>query len=1243
MCRLVRVSLSLSLYFKLICLQSDAPSTSRGTGTGRNAQRQVQVFHDENADQNVPLPVVASETEGAASGMEPKSGLRSIIDAARQQENLKEPIAWSQPHKHGKIFSGTEAHDPAFPIHVDEKRLPPITNYERNFDKPFKFPPNFVAKNKPQEPLITPVTIEDEPNSTALPCYEKCMTYPRPNKEFSPEEYRAYCWFRRRDAKHPFVLRHEEWWGNGAGFSVRLYPNFATVNKPQPIDETDGYQKMPEVASLKPILDYLYDDEEQREYQTEERLAAKWFLKRNNTVHGVMDMEETVCLPGGQMPRRKSFFPTPQSGGASSKSMIPKISCVMEDDEEQEEEEEKQQEQQQSDRGGIKIFEDPILEKKQTNRGAIEIFEDPLPEDNEINQGAIKIFQDPLPEEKQTNRGAVPKRVIALSPAASSAAAAALSSPDSVLFAMPMPPAAPTPCKIEIYEDDTLPVPPPASSKLAVPAPSAFFDADETCSTQTFNIFLKSQAVSTPKAVQKQAPSRQFGTILKDVSPTAACAEEPSEPETTTPMAASAAQPVSPMLRKQLSTILETSEHGTQGSSGGTSNATTKSTLISTSTSPGSHVTTLTSKSETLQGECTPGPTRFQRQMISDLSVVGEESGGVAGGAAAAGSFERLQLWEANAPSVPMMKSLRFQEDKTETVPRPLMACYQEDKTETLPKLPIAVPDLSLANASKLYQPAVPTLPPSTPEMPKGSSLFTKTPAKPRAIDSPLFDGTSKRTCNQKTPDLFSKSSRQGSKMPVNDSLEMFDDVGYSLPVAQPTNSKPLTTMSKLADSFMTDLSFAAETHKPKAMPTAPSRSTTQKKFEIMLDDTMPPPPLPVAMPDALDCTVPETQPQQLQVTIGPAHLTASFMKDCTELSHCPLQDAPPPVASKEFEVFLDDSLPEPPAPPPAIMDCTIPETQQPEVMAEKLETIGPAHLTASFMKDCTELSKGPTNFKFSEPELEKSSKTESKTQSNDYFELNAETEMFASNLSMIKNSTLLPEASKKQGTAAAAPAPREELPVPSIVVDESHDDQCIYFKKTPVTPKLSHTSWQETSLTTPPRENYEHRKAGMDESMLNSTLAQTNVNPFSVDIINSLLDSIEFSQYIEKLPTCQLVGHLNRLTPTTTVSVNKEHFEVGKVLGKGAYGTVFNGVNRKTGKKVVLKQEKPTNYWEYYICLEVHTRLANEEMVKCNLIDFQQAYNINYNFFFHIDSCLYAHRLCAGGQQFKCLYIRAI
>jgi len=765
---------------------------------------------------------------------------------------------------------------------------------------------------------------------------------------------------------------------------------------------------------------------------------------------------------------------------------------------------------------------------------------------------AIKIWVDPATEPTTSAAAAV-----------SSIPAPTAPPPVEDRFVVPAAPLT----KFEIHEDEALP--PPAFGRAA---PSAFFDVDETCSTQQFNIFIKSQAVSTPKALQKQAPVRQFGTLLKETtteSPAAAPAPTPAETESIETENLPNAQTVSPMLRKQLSTILETSEHGTHGS------ANTKSTLISATTSSpvdtdtlqaaGDSTTPATTTSK--QGMHTPGPTRLQRQMVTDLSVLGEEE-------PPAGNFERLQLWEANAPSVPLMKSLRFQEDKTETVTRPLMNCYQEDKTETLPKMPLALPDISLHQrtpiASKVLQ-----APPPADDDEELNSLFTKTPAKPKSLGSPMFAGTSKRICNQQTPEMFSKLTKQ-----TNQSLDMFDDVNYAAKATK-SSSKPATSMSKLTDSFMTDLSFVPETQPPVA----------PKKFEIFLDETMPP----AAVPPKLDCTLPETQPQP-QLTIGPAHLTASFMKDCTELSSCPLQL---PVATQspksKFEIFLDDTMPPPPPPLP-----TVGVTNE---VPDKLETIGPAHLTASFMQDCTKLGNQSIKLTFLNESQDKAkdvnrASTEPSTGS-DYFELNAATEMFASNLSMIKNSTLLPEKHSKRSKSPKKVKPAT-LEQPQIVIHkvEEDDDRSIYYKTTPLTPKMSHSSWQESSVCTTPKQNYEHRKVNIDDSMLNQTLAQKDVNPFNVDIINSLLDSIEFSLYIEKQPNCQLLGHVKRLLPQSTLEIQGETFDVFKIIGKGAYGSVFSGVHKKSGKKVALKQEKPTNYWEYYICLEVHSRLANEEMV---------------------------------------------
>ncbi|XP_033246962.1 uncharacterized protein LOC117187993 [Drosophila miranda] len=1033
-------------------VQADAPSTSRM----RNAGRNVEVFNDENTDFNVPPPVEP----------EVKSSLRSIIDAARDQENLKEPVAWNKahvkPHKPGKIFGCNAAPDLAFDIHVDEQKLPPITNYERHIDKPFKFPPNFVAKNKPQEAWITPVTIEDEPNTNGLPCYQKCMLYPRPNLEFSPEEYRAYCFLKRRDPQHAFVLRNDEWWGTGNTLKgVRRYPNFASVSKPQPLDELDKYFKPPPVPGLQVVFDKLYNDEEQQEYQAEELLAAKWLEKRNVTVHGSFDMEETVCLPGNKMPRRKSFFPPAQQGSSRKSMMPPRVSMVQEEDDAVEQE---------TAAAIASVPSPPLVVPQPKIVPIVEIFEDSDP--------------TPVPKEDEDN------------------------------FAKPAPPLH----KIEIYQDTEDPIQP---SNLKPPK-SAFNDADETCSTQMFNMFIPNQAVSTPKGPQKQAPARQFGTVLKElppdpeeaVSPAAAPEESPGETN-------------SPNLRKQLSTILETSEHGTH-SSGAT---TTKSTLTSTSSSPGSH-TAVALSSRSASEECTPAAARLQRLGASELSTVGEEPDRQYGG-----NFSRRELWEPNAPSVPMMKSLHFEEDKTETIPRPL-ARFQEDKTETLPRLPTVMAEVSLHQRSAV---AASSLAPQLPPLDDEDDLcgmFVQTPPKFKTIGSPLQGNAgSKRICDQTTPDFFGKSIRVASDAKSS----------FAMASGQPAGAP---SISKLADSFMTDLSFVAETQpvpvqsictemaKPK-----PEAAPMQKKFEIFLDETMPEPAAPSSAAArrssfALDCTLPETQmPSQKD----PAHLMA-------DLSVCT-----------------------PPLPVPAAASVSMSNHR--------------SSTTLKFLSDSMSksLRKSP---KKSVPGGDK--------QSGDFFELNAATEMFDTNISMIRNSTLLPP-------PVAVPA-RLELPKADADADANADEDAgemsIYHKTTPLTPKQSNHSWAQADFELPKNKEFVHPKANVDQSVLNSTMADSNLNPFNVDLINSLLDSIDFSMYIQKLPHCQLVGTAKRLHPGTQLEVHGEKFEVDKIIGKGAYGSVFVGRHCKTGNKVAVKQERPTNYWEFYIGLEVHSRLTSDRMI---------------------------------------------
>jgi hypothetical protein len=124
----------------------------------------------------------------------------------------------------------------------------------------------------------------------------------------------------------------------------------------------------------------------------------------------------------------------------------------------------------------------------------------------------------------------------------------------------PVEPPAPEPPKFEIFQDE--PDPP-----VAKPRPThQYFNPNDSCSTQTFNFFIKSQSVSTPKANKVQ---RSVMTIVEDLpmqpikssiySPPEQSHDNPEEYQTP-PLT------VNTLANKQLSTIMETTETNTMSS-----------------------------------------------------------------------------------------------------------------------------------------------------------------------------------------------------------------------------------------------------------------------------------------------------------------------------------------------------------------------------------------------------------------------------------------------------------------------------------------------------------------------------------------------------------------------------------------------------------------------------------------------------------------------------------------------------
>lgn len=735
-----------------------------GAGSSKQANTHVQVFQDENVNPNLQLTSTTVVAQVSAEPEVPKSVVRSIIDAARNQENLKEPGPWNKAHdkkKSGKLFSKTDRNtDLGFSIHEDtemeedylKKPLSsPIIDGEKNFEKPFKYPKDFKSRNLPQSEWLTPVTIENEPNPRTFPQYNKCFLYPRPNIEFQPEEYRAYRWFKKRGISNNFTAKRDSYWCSyDINRNVRQYPNFAKKSRPQLLTEIDAYFEPKKNEGLMACFSELYDSSEKVEYQFEELMAKR--LRRYDTILMTADMDETVCVTNERVQRRKSFFP-------SRKSIMPRPSVVPMESKED-------------------ITVEGVLPKEPLKVTSV------LESSEESNKHPsapptktglpFEIFEDTISTATSTSPADTIYKITSVCKEETANSdfnfkTPALRTTTTSGVGLTKPPIT-TKLGFEIYTEPSISDGLPSAAVTEGAVGGSIFDPEESCSTQIFNIFLKSQSVSTPKMAQKAAP-RQFGAILKSIpNPT----EFSNSPECNPTLEANVDEQVhplkatveySPLTMKQLSTILETSEHGTTQGTHTTGGTTTKS---SNSTSDGegereigTRLLMPVSELEPLEEQSRESSTipvevmvsvekinlhgkvmaEFKNTQTADkhelsinkskvipqiatvepatpaymrLQTGSDFASGSASLASApainfpifedecteaikvkqAGNFTRIDEGEDTAAGY-AIRSVRFQEDKTETMPKLLLNSssivkFQEDKTETIPKMPIA-------------------------------------------------------------------------------------------------------------------------------------------------------------------------------------------------------------------------------------------------------------------------------------------------------------------------------------------------------------------------------------------------------------------------------------------------------------------------------------------------------------------------------------------------------------------------
>lgn len=451
---------------------------SSTTGS-RRSNRKIQVFEDAGAVGGAPTSPTAEST----------SVVQSILNSTKKQENMREPGPWNKAKiKSHALFSGASSSKPSFSILQDDDFAPiPLPDSENNYARGIQLPKDFIRRNLPQEEFSFPLHRDDEPQRKTLYAYNKFMLFPAPDKCFSMEELQAYKWFKKRNIANNFTRTQDAIWENGYDVPIRLPPHFVRKNASQ-----DKFEWSPCPFDVNEVLangqrkfgfdiNLIYTPG--GEFSPEEILQSKWLngdlmcqkeaemeltcgFERREDIYVRNAKRRSMALGG-----RKSILPRKSNSPRKSiarKSIAPSAESLP----------------------SLPVQQD---EEPTTSAAA--------------STGAIK--RTSLPKRKSVYMTRMLDSLSTIPETASPPASRRKYNED---VEMAENQSKPDPSKFSIFEDADkeaesenvfkVPQSAPVASKTRVS--SVFQDEDfEGCTTQTFNFFIKSQSISTPKVVKQ--------------------------------------------------------------------------------------------------------------------------------------------------------------------------------------------------------------------------------------------------------------------------------------------------------------------------------------------------------------------------------------------------------------------------------------------------------------------------------------------------------------------------------------------------------------------------------------------------------------------------------------------------------------------------------------------------------------------------------------------------------------------
>lgn len=164
------------------------------------------------------------------------------------------------------------------------QEYPPISMTDANdmYSRGIQLPKNFARTNLPQNPRTVPPVRDDDLNESdvlTLPMYDKIMLLPAIDKSYSPEELKAYKWYKEKSIVNNFTAEMDAVWSVGWNVPFRRGEWLVKRNLPQQeeVQQTDYFIDGPIAEGIWQFafnIEQLYPNGKE-EFSREELLRQK--------------------------------------------------------------------------------------------------------------------------------------------------------------------------------------------------------------------------------------------------------------------------------------------------------------------------------------------------------------------------------------------------------------------------------------------------------------------------------------------------------------------------------------------------------------------------------------------------------------------------------------------------------------------------------------------------------------------------------------------------------------------------------------------------------------------------------------------------------------------------------------------------------------------------------------------------------------------------------------------------------